>query len=106
LVERTRTETDRRVVLVQATPAGMELVRQIEEETLHDAVTGFASLTDDELTAFEQLLRYVLRMQIGRYTSTPEADLEAELEKLRLFGRDPIHYAKLESDNATQNEPA
>ena len=98
LVERTRSETDRRVVLVQATPAGFELVKQIEEKTLPDAASSCANLTDNDLDALEQLLRYILRMQTGRYTSSSDADLDAELEKLRLFKRDPIHYAKLEND--------
>jgi DNA-binding MarR family transcriptional regulator len=98
LVERTRSETDRRVVLVQVTPAGVELAGQIDEQTLCDAESGFASLTDEDLSALEQLLRYILRMQIGRYTSSADANLDAEIEKLRLFRRDPIYYAKLEQD--------
>lgn len=98
LVERTRSETDRRVVLVQVTPAGIKLVKQIDEQTLCDAEAGFASLTDEDLSALEQLLHYILRMQIGRFTSSSAADLDAEIEKLRLFRRDPIHYAKLEGD--------
>jgi hypothetical protein len=71
---------------------------------LCDATSGFGSLTDEELNAFEQFLRYVLRMYIGRYSSSSEADLDAELEKLRLFGRDPIHYARLENNKAAQAE--
>jgi DNA-binding MarR family transcriptional regulator len=101
LVKRTRSETDRRVVLVQATQAGIDLVKQVEEQTLHNAATGFASLSDDELAAFEQLLRYILRIFMGPSRSSSEADLDAELEKLRLFGRDPIHYAQLEKDKVT-----
>ncbi len=104
LVERTRSQMDRRVVLVQATPAGVELVKQIEEATLHDAATGFASLTDEDLTAMEQLLGYIFRMHIGRYTSLSGVDLDAEIEKLRLFWRDPIHSAKLENLKLTQKE--
>jgi len=98
LVERTRSETDRRVVLVQVAPTGIDLVKQIEEQTLCDTTSGFATLTDEDLTALEQLLRYMLRMLIGRYTSSADADLDAEIEKLRLFKHDPIHYAKLEND--------
>jgi DNA-binding MarR family transcriptional regulator len=104
LVERTRSETDRRVVLVQVSSAGIALVNQIEEQTLCDANSGFASLSDEELNAFEQLLRYILRMYIGRYSSSSEADLDAELEKLRLFGRDPIHFAKLENPETIAEE--
>jgi hypothetical protein len=102
LVERTRSEADRRMVLVQATPAGVELVRQIDEQTLCDAEIGFAKLTDEDLNSLEQLLRYILRMHIGRYTSSSDADLDAEIEKLRRFRRDPIHYAKLEHDRSVQ----
>ncbi|MCL4295922.1 MAG: MarR family transcriptional regulator [Anaerolineae bacterium] len=102
LVERTRSEADRRVVLVRATPAGTELVRQIEEQTLCDAEIGFANLTDDDLSNLEQLLRYILRMHIGRYTASSDADLDAEIEKLRRFKRDPIHYAKLEQDRSVE----
>src|ERR1700752_1318297 len=47
LVERTRSETDRRVVLVEVTPAGSGLVQQIDEQMLCDATTGFARLTDE-----------------------------------------------------------
>jgi DNA-binding MarR family transcriptional regulator len=104
LVERTRSEKDRRVVLVQVTPAGSELVKQIDEQTLCDATSGFASLTDEDLTALEQLLRYILRMYMGRFVSSPQVDLDAELENLQLFRRDPIHYAKLENDKAPQPE--
>lgn len=106
LVERTRTEMDRRVVLVQATPAGVELVKQIEAETLCDAATGFAGLTDEELSVLEQLLHFVLRMHLRRTLSSPEADLEAEVEKLKLFGRDLIHYAKLEQHQTNGQKPA
>ncbi|GIK40267.1 MAG: hypothetical protein BroJett011_41000 [Chloroflexota bacterium] len=102
LVERTRSETDRRLVLVRATPVGIELARQIEEQTLCDAEIGFAKLTDEDLSALEQLLRYILRMQIGRYTSLSDADLDTEIEKLRRFRRDPIHYARLEHDGSVQ----
>ena len=95
LIQRTRSETDRRVVLVQATTAGTELVREIEEERLQAAKTGYAALTDEDLTVLEELLHYVLRMHLGRYKSLQAAELDAELEKLRLFKSDPIRFAKL-----------
>ena len=96
LVQRTRSEVDRRVVLVQATQAGIDLVKRIEEKTLHDDSSGYASLTDDDLTALEQLLRYILRMHVGQYKLLQDEDLDAELEKLRLFKSDPIRYARME----------
>jgi DNA-binding MarR family transcriptional regulator len=98
-VRRTRSETDRRVVLVEVTEPGNELVKKIEEERLQDAITGYAAFTDDDLTALEELLRYIIRMQIGRYKSLENADLDAEIEKLRLFKSDPIHYTKLETQS-------
>jgi DNA-binding MarR family transcriptional regulator len=98
LVQRTRSETDRRVVLVQATPPGIDLVKQVTEVILRDDITGCASLTDDELAALEQLLEYVLRIHLRRHKPLQDADLDAELEKLRLFIEDPISFARLEAE--------
>ncbi len=104
LVERTRSETDRRVVLVQATPAGVDLVNQVEEQSLCDAEISYAAMSDEELALFEQLLKHILRAHLARFTPRSDADLEAELEKLRLFKKDPIHFVKLENSEATQKE--
>jgi hypothetical protein len=46
----------------------------------------------------EQLLKYMLRLLVGRYKSLTDADLDAEIEKLQLFMTDPIYYMKLEDD--------
>jgi DNA-binding MarR family transcriptional regulator len=98
LVERTRSETDRRVVLVQATPAGVDLVKQVETQTLYETETSYAAMSDEELAHFEQLLKHILRTHLIRVTSRQDPDLDAEIEKLRLFKSDPIHFAKLESN--------
>lgn len=98
LAERTRSEVDRRVVLVQSSPAGTELVNQIETQTLNEAQCNFANMSDEELSHYEELLQRILQMHVGRYTSPQEADLEAEINKLRLFKSDPIRYAKLENN--------
>jgi DNA-binding MarR family transcriptional regulator len=99
LVKRTRSEIDRRVVLVQATPAGIELVRQIRNR-MDDEVADYAIFADAELAApdrlleiFEQLLEYSLRLQLKRRHSLGDADLDAEIEKLRIFLRDPFFSA-------------
>jgi DNA-binding MarR family transcriptional regulator len=101
LVQRTHSEADRRVVLVQATPAGIDLVNQIDEEITQDALSGYATLTDDELITFEQLLRYKLRMYLEQYKSLPDGELNTEIEKLKSFMSDPIGYIKLEDKKSS-----
>jgi DNA-binding MarR family transcriptional regulator len=96
LVERTRSETDRRVVLVQATPAAMELVEQINEETMQDELSLYCDLTDDDLSALEQLLKSKIRLYVGGYRSLRDEELDSEIERLQDFMSDPIYYAKLE----------
>ncbi|MBN1991263.1 MAG: MarR family transcriptional regulator [Anaerolineae bacterium] len=96
LVQRSRSEVDRRIVLVEATPAGMNLVKRINAEMVQDALTGYARLSDDELAMLEQLFTHKLRMHVGRYKSLAADEWDAEIEKLRRFVSDPIHYAKLE----------
>jgi DNA-binding MarR family transcriptional regulator len=98
LVQRTRSETDRRVVLVQATSAGIDLTHQINEDIMNDELTNYINLTDEDLTALERLVRLKLRLYIGRYKSLPDSDLETELEKLQRFMSDPIQYVKLEHE--------
>lgn len=101
LVQRTRSETDRRVVLVQASPTGIDLVYQIKEKTMQDALSGYATFTDDELTMLEQLLRYKLQTYIGRYRSLQDGELEIEIEKLKNFMRDPIGHMKMEDKKSS-----
>lgn len=98
LVERTRSEVDRRVVLVQATSAGVDLVRQIEEKFLHDGFCEFNHLTDENLNAMEQLLTYFLRTLLSRFANSPETDLKAELEKFFQTKNNSIHFINLEPD--------
>lgn len=103
LVQRKRSEADRRVVFVQATSTGIELVNQINEEIMRDELAGYTDLSDDDLAALEKLLRFKLRMQLGRYRSLQDEDLDAEIKKLRHFVNDPIHYTKLENDSSKSN---
>ncbi len=76
LVERTRSDSDRRVVLVQATPAGCTLVRQVQEKLLDDDVAGCAALTDDELAETEQLFRDMFRIHLGRFKMADDVAVE------------------------------
>jgi DNA-binding MarR family transcriptional regulator len=98
LAERTRSEVDRRVVLVQASQNGAAMVQQIEAQTLSEAQCNYATMADDELAYFEQLLRHILRMHLGPNPSFQDADLDAEINRLRLFRNDPIKYAQQEND--------
>jgi DNA-binding MarR family transcriptional regulator len=94
LVQRTRSQTDRRVVLVGATPTGIDLVNKINATMMQEALIGYAKLTDEELTTLEQLLRYKLRMYLGQHKPLPDDALDGEIEKLKYFMSDPIRYMK------------
>jgi len=98
LVERTRSETDRRVVLVQATPTGTGLLSRIRDQALDGVMNDYLAMANsDELAdidrlmeIFEQSLEYVLRVHLKRRHSLGDADLDTEIEKIRLFLRNPI----------------
>ena len=96
LVQRTRSETDRRVVWVQATPAGADLMKQVKEKRHQDTVPGYETLSDDELTAIEQLVGHLLRIHVDQLASLKGTDIESQFEKLQLFMNDPISYVKSE----------
>jgi DNA-binding MarR family transcriptional regulator len=98
LVQRTRSETDRRVVWVQATPAGVDLIKQVVEKRHRDDAPSFAALSDDELAAIEQLVVSLLRIHVSQLASTKGTDVETQIEKLQLFMNDPIAYVKSEHD--------
>lgn len=99
LVQRTRSKTDRRVVLVQATQAGVELIRRINDEIISDESHMYSHLSDDDLAALEQLLRHKLRLSMGQRRPMQDTDLDAEIDRLQRFMTDPIYYAKLENEN-------
>jgi len=103
-VERTRSQVDRRVVLVQVTQSGIEIVEKIEDEALQEDLCGYAALNDDDLTNLEQLLSYTLRMYLRRYMASQNVDVEETLEKLKMFKKDPIHYAKMHNGKLHSNE--
>jgi hypothetical protein len=98
LVQRFRSEADRRLVLVQVTNAGIDLVQNIKEDAIHHDMKVYGALTDEELATYEQLLRYLLRAYVGQFTSLQGDDLDAEIEKLQHFRNDPIYYMKLEKE--------
>jgi DNA-binding MarR family transcriptional regulator len=98
LVQRTRSEDDRRVVLVQATPAGIDRVSQIEHQVMSEHLACFADVNDEDLTALEEVMKLIIRMYIADYKSLQDAELNAEIRKLQLFRTDPIYYAKIQNE--------
>lgn len=100
LVQRTRSEIDRRVVLVEATPAGVELVQQIEAEIMQRHQACYEGLGDDQLSLLEHLLRYIVRVHLAEYKSLDDTQLATEIQKLQNFKKDPFYYAKLHSGPA------
>jgi DNA-binding MarR family transcriptional regulator len=96
LVKRARSETDRRVVLVQATEKGMALFSRVDSAITQNALNGYESLSDDNLETLEQLFQYKLRMHVGQDPAVDGTDLDCEIEKLREFFKDPIQYTKIE----------
>lgn len=100
LVKRTRSEVDRRVVLVQPTETGVELVTRINQEASQEALKSYQTLADEDLEALEQSLYYLLRLQVGRQTSLTGEELDAEVQKMIVFKDDPIHFVKMKDENS------
>lgn len=88
LVARTRSDSDRRVVLVEATPAGCELVRQVQEKLLDDDVAGCAALTDQELAETEQLFHDIFRLHLSRFKMADDVDVEEAIRKWEMSAGD------------------
>jgi DNA-binding MarR family transcriptional regulator len=97
LVKRTRSETDRRVVLVQITLTGQQLIQQIDNDFMQSGNSCYASLSDEELEIFEKFIWLQLRVLVGRYRDIQATDLDTEIEGLQKFMSDPIHYLRLEN---------
>ena len=96
LAQRTRSQTDRRVVLVEATPAGIDLTERIRASVLTGEMFTF---TDEELAELEQHFRHVLGMHLKYLKGKKkldDAELDAEISKLQLFKCDTSLYASSE----------
>lgn len=89
LVERSRSDTDRRVVLVRATRAGYDMVRQVQEKLLDDDVAGCASLSDEDLAETEQLFRDIFRLHLKRFHMIHDEDVEEAIRAWEQSLRDP-----------------
>lgn len=97
LVQRTRTHSDRRVVLVEATPAGIELVQKIEADLTQEMANSYDALSDEQLQTLDQLLQRLLVVHLKEYKSLPDSDVETEIQHLEMFVRDPICFIKSEN---------
>jgi DNA-binding MarR family transcriptional regulator len=84
LVERSRSKTDRRVVLVKISPSGMGLLQQIHEELINDSLIAYQILSDEELTEIEHVFSNVLN-QVRRFLSVEGLDLDAGIADLEAF---------------------
>ncbi len=92
LVERMRSDTDRRVVLVRATPSGVDLVCQVHERWLTDDIAGCSNLSDEDLAETEQLIKDIFRIHLGRSRVAGDNNLEEAMKKLEIFLSDPIGF--------------
>jgi DNA-binding MarR family transcriptional regulator len=92
LVERSHSNKDRRVVLVEISPSGMDLLEQIHEELVNDSLIAYQILTNEELSQIEQVFTNVLH-HVRRYLSAEGSDFDAGLDKLEAFMCSPIAYA-------------
>ncbi len=81
LVQRTRSKTDRRVVLAEPTQTGLDLVEEIKALFYEEAMHSYGQLSNEQLTAFEQLLDHFVRTYLKQYLAAG-TDIDAELQKL------------------------
>jgi len=102
LVLRGRSEADRRVVWVEATSAGQDLIKAIKHDFDQEDSFRFSLLGEEDLTTMEELLDHVLvaylkhkgelRPQQGLQKGV--ADIEQVKQHLRGFAHDPIGFIK------------
>jgi DNA-binding MarR family transcriptional regulator len=77
LVERTHGETDRRVVMVRPTEAGIAVFRDMTEQRRKSLTHLFARLTDDELTALLTGLRAMRAARLALHVEKAKEGLVA-----------------------------
>ena len=92
LVERTRSEEDRRVVWVKATPEGVVLLRTIEQHLEQEDPYQFNTMTDDEIHRMEDFLDYILTRYVTQIFRQDLPNIETAKQLLRGFARDPIAF--------------
>lgn len=101
MVARSRSETDRRVVLVEPTPAGIQTFEQIKIRMVREGMEGFDMFTTDELVNIEKFFSYFLRNELSRLRSYDKDELDRHLRKVESFLDMPINY---EEDSVSRFE--
>ncbi len=95
LVKRTRCETDRRVVLVEAMPAAIKLLETINQSLREDETIGFSTLSDEALDRLDTLLNYILEILLKNNQQQFPMDIEIAKEWIKLFASDPITFISI-----------
>jgi len=102
VVQRTRSETDRRVVLVEATPAGGELIEKVICEMEQTSPVSFYGLPDEDLDKLENILDEILLILLKQSSYAQQTSLEQAKQWLQTFAGDPIQFVK-NQDNILSN---
>lgn len=97
LVQRARDEQDRRVVLVEATPAGQNLIQQISNHLEAEDGQGIAALSQSEMAALESILDHILNHHLTRLHNQGEAISDISKREIETFTQDPIGFIKKSS---------
>jgi DNA-binding MarR family transcriptional regulator len=94
LLKRWRSTTDRRVVKVQITQAGIEKVSRVREAMLSVECSPFETVTDATMIEIKKHLDFLLRAEIERSPLMQGIDFDANPEGLEMFIRDPIAFVQ------------
>jgi len=95
LVRRTRSEDDRRVVLVEATDDGIDLIGTIHRNLQSERSLGFGRFTTEEhLGKLEAFLDELLAIQIEANDNFPAKDINTAKGWLKKFSEDPLEFVK------------
>jgi DNA-binding MarR family transcriptional regulator len=91
---RRRSDTDRRVVMVGITDAGMELVEAVKQRFADDNTAFYEDVTDGDLDLSWNLLRRYLRKEMEHYNWIQQDAIDRELQIVDAFMKDPVAFSK------------
>ncbi len=99
VAQRTRSETDRRVVLVQATSAGTNLIDKIDREMQDASPVSFYRLPDEDLDKLENIIDGLLLILLKQHSPFQEISLPQAKQWLQSFAADPIRFVKNQEES-------